>query len=49
MQQVLGTRALPSTDVNAANREIAQSLASANTPVMLTIASAIQAILESEG
>jgi serine protease inhibitor len=41
MQQVLGTTALSSTDVNAANREIAQSLTSANTPVILTIANAI--------
>jgi serine protease inhibitor len=41
MQQVLATTGLSLTDVNAANREIAQSLTSANTPVILTVANAI--------
>jgi serine protease inhibitor len=41
MQQVLATTGLSLTDVNAANSEIARSLTSANTPVILTVANAI--------
>ena len=40
MQQVLGTAGLPSTGVNAANKDIAQSL-NGNTNVILEIANAI--------
>jgi len=41
MQQVLGTTGLSSDAVNAANRDIAQSLNSGNTNIILTIANAI--------
>jgi len=41
MQQVLGTSGLSSDIVNAANKDIAQSLKSANVRVMLTIANAL--------
>jgi serine protease inhibitor len=41
MQQVLATTGLSFADVNVANRGIAQSLTSANTPVILTVANAI--------
>jgi serine protease inhibitor len=42
MQQVLGTTGLSFSDINAANRDIAQSLARENTPhVTLTTANAI--------
>jgi len=41
MQQVLGTTGLSSTAVNGANKDIAQSLNSGNTNVILTTANAI--------
>jgi serpin B len=41
MQQVLGTTGLSSATVNGANKDIAQSLNSGNTNVILTIANAI--------
>jgi len=41
MQQVLGTIGLPDATVNKANKEIAQSLNSGNTNVILTTANAI--------
>src|SRR5277367_2167654 len=41
MQQVLGTIGLSAADVNAANKNVAQSLASTSTHVMLTTANAV--------